>query len=230
MISSQIQCSTPRSDGARAPSLSSTPDQQKEHRKKKRGKRGGGRGKKRRAGARRNQLKTDRLFKTNLRVLYWNCGSLNVRSATAEKLAYPTDVLCLQETQRHVIKPRGFAPPICNDHGHGQLILISNEINHRVLDLSRWSSDNLHLVGIELRDQLIRNIVNVNACNRSMKMEDWLVLDDMQSTLPGESIFCGDFNARGSFWGNKVTNSQGEALEDALDRCYLTCINNGSIT
>ena len=63
-----------------------------------------------------------------------------------------------------------------------------------------------------------------------MKTEDWLVLDDMQSTLPGESIFCGDYNARGSLWGNEITNPQGEALEDALDRCNLTCINNGSIT
>ena len=63
-----------------------------------------------------------------------------------------------------------------------------------------------------------------------MKTEDWLVLDDMQSTLPGESIFCGDYNARGALWGNEITNPQGEALEDALDRCNLTCINNGSIT
>ena len=52
----------------------------------------------------------------------------------------------------------------------------------------------------------------------------------MQKSLPGESIFCGDFNARGELWGNVITNPQGEALEDALDHCDLICINDGSMT
>ena len=35
---------------------------------------------------------------------------------------------------------------------------------------------------------------------------------------------------KGELWGNVITNPQGEALEDALDKCYLTCINDRSIT
>ena len=57
-----------------------------------------------------------------------------------------------------------------------------------------------------------------------------MILDDIQTTLPGSTMLCGDYNARGELWGNRVTNPQGEALEDALDRCYLTCINDGRIT
>ena len=57
-----------------------------------------------------------------------------------------------------------------------------------------------------------------------------MVLDAIQSKLPGDLIFCGDFNARGSLWGNTVLNPQGEALEDALDKSNVTCINNGSMT
>ena len=216
--------------GVRAPCSRSTPDLQQQQKKKKRGSRGSRKGRKRRAGARKDQLKTERLSKSNLRVLYWNCGSLNVRAATAEKLSCSADIICLQETQKHSIKPIGFASPICNNQGHGQIILIRKEIKHKEIDVTKWSSENLHLVGIELQDQPIRYVINVYACNRSMKMDDWLVLDNMQSTLPGELIFCGDFNARGSLWGNTVTNPQGEALEDALDRCSLTCINDGSIT
>ena len=34
----------------------------------------------------------------------------------------------------------------------------------------------------------------------------------------------------GALWGNNTTNPQGEALKDALDKCNLTCINDGSIT
>ena len=45
-----------------------------------------------------------------------------------------------------------------------------------------------------------------------------MMLDEMQRSLPGESIFCGDFNARGQLWRNTIINSQGEALEDALDQ------------
>ena len=48
--------------------------------------------------------------------------------------------------------------------------------------------------------------------------------------LPGATLICGDFNARGELWGNSITNPQGVALEDALDKCHLTCINDGSIT
>ena len=56
------------------------------------------------------------------------------------------------------------------------------------------------------------------------------MLDDMQRALPGETVFCGDFNSRGREWGNSVTNPQGIALEDALDQCDLSCLNTGSMT
>ena len=227
----QTQQSGPRgSDGGRAPCLRSTQDRESTHKKKKRGGRGRRKGRKRRAGARKDQWKVERLGKSHLRILYWNCGSLNTRPATAEKLAYSADIVCLQETQKHTIKPAGFSAPVLNNRGHGQLILLRKEIKHKELDLSQWTNDNLHLVGVELSDQPVRNVINVYAVNKTMKVEDWMVLDKIQSTLPGESVLCGDFNARGSLWGNVITNPQGEALEDALDQCNLTCINDGSMT
>ena len=175
-------------------------------------------------------LKTERLAKNHLRILFWNCGSLSVRQRTAEMLASQNDIVCLQETQHAVIRPIDFHSPITSKKGHGQLILVRKGIKHKELDVTRWASDNLHLVAVEISEQPVRNIVNVYACNRSMKEQDWLILDDLQNTLPGETVLCGDFNARGELWGNSVTNPQGEALEDALDKCYLTCINDGSIT
>ena len=45
-----------------------------------------------------------------------------------------------------------------------------------------------------------------------------------------KTVLCGDFNARGALWGNTVVNLHGEALSDALDKCYLRCINDGYIT
>ena len=153
-----------------------------------------------------------------------------MRKRTAETLAYSADVVCLQETQRGKLKVADFSEAVYNDNGHGQLIMVRKGIKHQPLDVTAWTSDSLHLVAVELIGQPIRNVVNVYACNASMREDDWMVLDQLQTTLAGETLLCGDFNARGALWGNSVLNPQGEALEDALDRCYLTCINTGTTT
>ena len=195
------------SDGVRAPcSSSSSADNANEQKKSRRRRRGGGKDKRRRAGARRTQLKSERVAKSSLRILYWNCGSINVRKRTAETLVYTADIVCLQETQRGRLKVADFSDPIYSDEKHGQLILVRKNIKHRPLDVTRWASGNLNLVAVEVFDQPVRNIVNVYACNASMREEDWMVLDNLQRTLAGETILCGDFNARGSLWGNSVTN------------------------
>ena len=74
--SETIKRSTRRSDGVRAPCLSSTTrSNQRKGRRRKRG----GKGRKRRAGARRSQKKSERIGKSHLRILYWNCRSLEQR-------------------------------------------------------------------------------------------------------------------------------------------------------
>ena len=202
------------------------------HKRRRRGKRGGKK-RRRRAGARKNQTKAERLAKSNLRILYWNCTSLEQRRAVVEVLVYSGDVVCLQETrlgESKTFEPLGFSTPIYNRTGHGQVILVRAGIQHRELDVSRWSTESLHLVAIELINQPVRNIVNVYACNCTMKEADWMILNDIEGSLPGETVFVGDFNARGELWGNTITNTQGEALENALDHCNLMCVNDGRMT
>ena len=128
------------------------------------------------------------------------------------------------------MKPTGFQTPIASNKGHSQLMVVRKGIKHRECEVTGWSSDNLHMVAVELEEQPVRNIVNIYACNQFMKGRDWFTLNDLQNTLPGETMLCGNFNARGELWGNTVTNPQGESLEDALDRSDLTCIKAGSIT
>ena len=98
----------------------------------------------------------------------WNCESLSVRPRSAEMLAYEADILCIQETQRAVVKLLDFHLPEKNDMGHGQLILIRKSIKYRELD------GNLHLVAVELAEQPVRNVVNVYACCTTMKEQDWM--------------------------------------------------------
>ena len=78
--------------------------------------------------------------------------------------------------------------PLTNEKGHGQIIAIRKGIKHRELDVTRWSSDNLHLIAAELTEQPVRNIVNMYACNKTLKEQDWMILDDIQTTLPGPTI------------------------------------------
>ena len=220
-------------DSAKSLSSSVVPSNGQGRRRRRRGKRGGKK-RKHRAGVRKGQLKSERLAKSHLRVVYWNCRSIERRGVVPEKLAYSCDILCLQETKLGANKTfnvLGYQKPVYSRIGHGQVILVADSIKFSTLDLRRWSSDNLHLVGIELHNQPVRYVINAYACNNSMKkQDDWLVLDDMQEALPGKMLICGDFNARGSDWGNTITNQQGTALEDALDSCNLIYLNDGRMT
>ena len=199
---------------------------------RRRGRRGG-KARKRRAGVRRKRSKEERQSLSNLRLMYWNCSSAEQRKVVLERLVCEADVICLQETRlgdEKCVKMAGFEGPVYNRKGHGQLIMVRSTVQFRELDVSKWCSESLHLVAVELLNQPVRNVINVYACNSTMKESDWMVIDDLQRSLPGESVLCGDFNARGALWGNAITNSQGEALEDALDRCDLVCVNDGSMT
>ena len=55
-------------------------------------------------------------------------------------------------------------------------------------------------------------------------------MEDLRSSLPGTTVLCGDFNARGEQWGNRICNPQGNALEGALDQSNLIYANDGRIT
>ena len=142
------------------------------------------------------------------------------------------DIICIQESRLGQFKNfnvTGFKT-LYNRNGHGQSIIVRDHIQHSNIDVSRWASENLYLQAIKVDNQPISNVVNVYACNRVVNEEEWKKLGDMETTLPGTTIFCGDFNARGTEWGNTITNPQGIALENALDVCNLQCLNDGSMT
>jgi ribonuclease HI len=176
-------------------------------------------------------MKEERIAKANLRVINWNCRSLTARGVLADKVIYGADIVCLQETRL------GTADYNLDDFhayysrvGHGQAIFVRSSIRHSCLDVSRWATPSLHLSAVELQDQPVRNVINVYACNATMTEEHWNALGELEESLPGTTMFCGDFNARGREWGNVITNPQGTALEDALDKTSLVCLNSGSMT
>ena len=205
--------------------LSSAPD------KKSQRKRGGKR-RKRRAGVRRNQWKCERLGRSHLRILHWNCGSIYQRGAILENIIYSADITCLQETRlghSYTFKPAGYNT-IYNRSHHGQAIVIRNDINYWEVTITNTISDKIQFLAIEIIGHKIQYVVNVYARNNALKAEDWAILEDIHQRLNGKTIFCGDFNARGYLWGNTVLNDQGTALEAALDSSDLLVANNGQMT
>ena len=124
-------------------------------------------------------MKTERLGKNHLRVMHWNCTSIEQRRTVVEKVVYSADVVCLQETklgESKLFEPLGFSAPIYNRNGHGQLIMVRSGIQYCELDVSRWNTDSLHLVAAELQNQPVRNIINVYACNCTMKEAVWMTV------------------------------------------------------
>ena len=39
-------------------------------------------------------------------------------------------------------------------------------------------------------------------------------------------MLCGNFNERKALLGKSITKSQGDAIDDSLNKCYFICINN----
>ena len=76
-------------------------------------------------------------------------------------LAGDADIVCLQETQHVSLKPTDFQTPVINKKGHGQMILVRKGISFRVLDVTRWASENLHIIAVELMEQPVRKLINV---------------------------------------------------------------------
>ncbi len=75
--------------------------------------------------------------------------------------------------------------------------MVNSEIDHCEVDVSHWSTENLHLVAVELLNQPVKYIFNVYVCKCTMKEADWMFLDKIQKSLTCEIVFCRDFNAGG---------------------------------
>ena len=62
---------------------------------------------------------------------------------------------------------------------------------YKELDVSRWATDNLHLVSVELLEEPVRVVINVYACNSTMEEQYWIALDNLQTIILGETILVG---------------------------------------
>ena len=222
-----------RSNRVRAPLPTPVSTTTNEASPTKRKVRRGGRNK-HRAGQRMNRTKTERLRLKHMNVGYWNCSSAKQRGPILDRLVYDYDILMLQETKVEKLRYAGFqcyANPVSKSH-HGQAILVRQDIAHSLLDLHEWDKEDRELQGIQVTvGGKTWNIVNLYAGNDAMLTpESWDFLNELEE-LPGDFLLvCGDFNARGTSWGNTIDNRQGRALESALLGNSMTVLNLEKMT
>ena len=185
----------------------------------------------RRAGARRTRLKSDRLGLNHVRIIYWNCSSVLQRRPVLDRLVYTADIVVLQETRlgdKGTFNLAGF-DTFYNRRHQGQAILVRESLKAREVDVTWWNCDEIQLHAVSIRNLPQPFVlVNVYACNDRVNAQKWQCLRDINDQRR-IVIFCGDFNAKGTLWGNTSTNTQGEELENALITTDLLCINDGNM-
>lgn len=105
-------------------------------------------------------------------------------------------------------------------------ILWSPEVIKEVVTLSLSARD---FVAARYRGlYLVSVYMSPNArIDRFLEMLD--SLRDFLTSIQGEVIICGDFNARSSLWGDQITNRRGEILENWMAELDLRLGNVGSV-
>lgn len=86
------------------------------------------------------------------------------------------------------------------------------------------TSQGLEVVAIEVwtKEGCIKVINFYNPCRQLNKEEMEGILDDWS----GKIVWCGDFNAHSTMWGDQ-DDSNGEVVEEVLDDKGLVCLNTG---
>lgn len=164
-------------------------------------------------------------------LLQWNARSLLANSQEfkhfIKEMVVKPDVVCIQETW---LKPTldfvvyGYTM-IRKDRnlggGGGCAMLIKQGIPYRVLE----KGDDQEYIVVEVweRGEEVVIINYYNPCKR-------LDLDSLlriQGQNRHKVVWCADFNAHSTIWGDPITDSNGKVIEDLMEERDLVCMNDG---
>uniref|UniRef100_A0A3P9LEU6 Reverse transcriptase domain-containing protein n=1 Tax=Oryzias latipes TaxID=8090 RepID=A0A3P9LEU6_ORYLA len=164
-------------------------------------------------------------------ILQWNARSLLANGQELKKciddLDQKPDIICIQETwlrpnlDFRISQYTGIRCDRAEGGGGGCATFIKNNFNYRVIKIGTQEE----FIGIEIYIGLGRIYV-VNYYNPCKKL-DLSLLKSIIHLDNGHVIVCGDFNAHSTLWGGKVTDVNGEVLEDLMDELHLVCLNDG---
>ena len=170
-----------------------------------------------------------------LKIVQWNCRSINSNRASFHKFIYENDIdiAILSETW---LKPTanlnipGFSI-IRKDRLDGKAgvaILVSNKIEFVIKQLVDNFNDDILVCAVTLNGQYKLDILSVyRAPHITASHNDWKkIFSQVSSSL----LVGGDFNAHNNMWGSSKNDNHGNALFRAIDECNLVVLNNGDVT
>ncbi|MCI4382155.1 hypothetical protein PGIGA_G00260520 [Pangasianodon gigas] len=166
-------------------------------------------------------------------ILQWNARSLLANGQEfkgfIKKLKGKPDIICIQETW---LKPNldfvihGYSS-IRKDrdsgNGGGCAVFIKEGINHSRVQ----TTQDLELIVVEIwtKEGNVKIINFYNPCKKLEKEKLERILEHWR----GKIIWCGDFNAHSTVWGDQE-DANGEVIEELMDEKELVCLNDGSGT
>ena len=173
---------------------------------------------------------------TALRVGTWNINGLAPNKAELELLMYNNqlDVVLISEahcTNKSKINITGCNTYVTNHPdgtGHaGTAIVIKNSIKHQVLPEFRTNYIQATTIAVESSCGQL----NLSAIYCPPKhIISSTNFADYFSTLGERFVVGGDWNAKNTYWGSRLTTTRGRQLKLSLDDNNLTCISSGEPT
>lgn len=109
------------------------------------------------------------------------------------------------------------------------MVLIKTGLQHEITDMVEWNTDSLESQDLQVCIECARwNTINIYVGNNSLTDEEqWRFLSEFEDLTQNKLLACGDFNDRGTKWGNTMENTWGGALDNA--RTNLPVMNRKKV-
>ena len=175
---------------------------------------------------------------SNLRIVQWNCRSINNKSAVLEKWLEqnPTDILLLQSLSvksSSLPKLKGFLPPECDFSS--ERIQVATYVSEKI-KYEQWpllsinSTVRLYRVAVKIQIKKSKPLIIVNSYFPDGVSDDNSInwLENLDSNY--EWLLAGDFNCRNLQWDPTADSNQGVFFSKKIADSNLVCLNDGSFT
>lgn len=173
---------------------------------------------------------------TSLRIATWNINGLAPNKNEAELLMtqHNLDVLLISEAHCTASSSIKFKNYVCyvtthpDGTGHaGTAIIVRKSIKHH--PMPGYKTDHIQATTILIEDK--SGCFNLSAiyCPPKHKIMGDMFIDFFQS-LGNRFVVGGDWNAKCTYWGSRLTTTRGRQLKLCVDDCKLTTVSTGEPT
>lgn len=173
---------------------------------------------------------------SSCKIIQWNARSINNKYPEFCRNIEPYDIVMLSETwlwPEDNFSVRGFdvvRTDRMDQMGGGVAILIRKDIKYIILQDLIDANQEIELCGLEI--EVAGKPLSVLSCyrppeNNNIDSDTW---DRIFNQIRGRALFCGDFNAHHTAWGDKRVCEVGRGLLNSLDNTELVFLNDGHQT